>query len=267
MLSGDGQWTTYEPKATFKSTDGTGYRGEKIFEQPLIATQAGTHAIPSLSFSYFDPGTRRYETARSAPLNITVSPAADNSGGEAPPVASAKGTAADEAHTGLRPDHAASGARVDTLTPLYFQPRFLSIPSVLALLLAAGWAALRRRDRNAIGTPLGRLRARTQLTHALLEQMSSAAAAGNAALFFNAARSALRHTLGARWEAQPEQITLADIDARLEESGDKNYIRKIFALADEANFSGDDMKATDFERWTEIVRRQLAAESAAETAS
>ncbi len=55
MLSGDDRWKTYEPKASFNSPDPTGHRGEKIFEQPLIAPQPGTHTIPPLKFSYFDP--------------------------------------------------------------------------------------------------------------------------------------------------------------------------------------------------------------------
>jgi len=58
-LGGDGRWKTYDPKATFNPTDPTGYRGEKIFEQPLIAAQPGTHTIRPLNFSYFDPGARR----------------------------------------------------------------------------------------------------------------------------------------------------------------------------------------------------------------
>jgi len=80
MLRGDGQWKTYEPKATFNPADPIGYRGEKVFEQPLIAQQPGTHTVPALDFSYFDPGTRRYETAHSSPLSVTVSPAADSAG-------------------------------------------------------------------------------------------------------------------------------------------------------------------------------------------
>ena len=58
-LGSDGPWKTYEPKATFNSTDPNGYRGEKVFEQPLIATQPGVQTIPALDFNYFDPATRR----------------------------------------------------------------------------------------------------------------------------------------------------------------------------------------------------------------
>jgi hypothetical protein len=259
MLGGDGQWKTYEPKATFNSTDPIGYRGEKVFEQPLIATKPGAHTIPPLEFNYFDPATRRYETARSAPLSVTVSPPADLAA-NAPPPAKAAGAPADESHGGLRPDHTVTGARVDSLIPPIFQPRFVGLSSVLALLFGGGWAALRRRERDARDTERQRQRARSQLTQALLAKMAASSTDGDAAGFLNAARSALQLTLGARWEVAPEQITEDLIEAQLA-GDDKDDIRQIFALADEANYSGDNVQAADFERWTHIVNRRLSEET------
>ena len=263
MLGGDAHWKTYDSKATFNSTDPVGYRGEKIFEQPLIASQPGTQTIPPLEFSYFDPGARRYETARSSPLSVTVAPAAD-SANEPPP--NAAGAAADDAHSGLRPDHAVTEARVNSLTPLYFQPRFVGLSSVLALVFGAGWVTLRRRERNALDIQRQRELARSQLTQALVEKMSAASAAGDAPVFLNSARAALQQTLSARWQVAPEEISEALIDARLEDA-DRDDIRQIFALADEANYSGDELKAADFARWTEIVTRQLAGETASSPAA
>jgi hypothetical protein len=256
MLRGDAEWKTYEPKATFNSADPIGYRGEKIFEQPLIASQPGTLAIPALAFSYFDPGTRRYETARSSPLSVTVSPAADTAASEPPATA---GASAGESHDGLRPDHAVTEARVDSLVPPYFQPRFVGLSSALALLFGAGWIELRRRERIAQDTQGQRERARSQLIQSLLDRMSAAAAAGDAAVFFGSARSALQQALSARWQATPEELTETLIDARLE-GADRDDIRQIFALADEANYSGGELKAADFERWIQIVGRQLTGE-------
>jgi hypothetical protein len=261
MLAGDAHWKTYDPKATFKPVDPSGYRGEKIFEQPVIASQPGAQTIPALSFSYFDPETRRYETAHSSPLSVKVSPSsADSVSNEPPPLASAAGTAADEAHSGLRPDHTLSETRAESLIPPYFQPRFLAVPSVLALLFGGGWIALRRRERNANDVQRKRERARSQMTHAALEQMAAASAARDAAAFFNSARSALQQALGARWQVPPEHISGVDVDARFESDSDKDDVRQIFALADEANYSGDDPRMADFARWTELVHRQLATE-------
>jgi hypothetical protein len=148
---------------------------------------------------------------------------------------------------------------VDTLVPPYFEPRFVGLVSALALLLAGGWAELRRRERNASDIRKAHERARTQLVAAMLERMSAAATGLDPTVFFNSARSVLQQTLGARWDIAPEIITVADIDSRIE-GADRDDLRQIFALADEANYSGDKLKAADFERWTQVVRRQLAGE-------
>jgi hypothetical protein len=112
MLGAGAEWKTYLPKAAFNAADAVGFKGEKIFEQPVIASQPGTHTVPALSFSFFDPGTRRYETAHTAPLRIVVSPPpADRMANELPAPGSAAAPPGDESRTGLRPDHAAAGAR------------------------------------------------------------------------------------------------------------------------------------------------------------
>jgi hypothetical protein len=269
MLEAGSEWKTYEPKATFSSTDPTGFRGEKTFEQPLIASQPGALTIPPLSFSYFDPATHRYETAHSAPLPVAVSPAANSAANEPPPASTAPAPTraggvppADESHTGLRPDHAVTEARVDSLVPPYFQPRFIAIPTVLALLFGGGWIALRRRERDALDVHRERERIRAQKIRTLSEQMAAAAAKRDAPSFFNAARSALQQTLNAHWpDTPPEHITLDELDARLE-GPDKDDIREIFILADEANYSGDALTSADYARWTELVHRQTTVEEA-----
>ena len=254
MLGAGAEWKTYLPKAAFNAADAVGFKGEKIFEQPVIAAQPGTHTIPALSFSFFDPGTRRYETAHTSPLRVVVSPSpADRMANEVP-APNAAAPPGDASRTGLRPDHAAAGGRALSLVPLYFQPRFLALPTVLAALFGGGWVALRRRERDAADLRRQRERERSQITRALLERMAAAAARGDAAVFFASARSLLQQSLSARWQIAPAQITLADIEARLEPGGDDG-LRQIFALADEANYSGGDLQAADFERWTALVRR------------
>jgi hypothetical protein len=267
MLEAGPEWKTYEPKATFSSTDPTGFRGEKTFEQPLIATQPGTQTIPPLTFNYFDPGTRSYETAHSAPLPVMVSPAANSAANEPPPLTAAaapankSGTPADEAHTGLRPDHATTETHVDSLVPPYFRARFMAVPPVLALLFGSGWIALRRRERNAHDVLRERERIRSQMIRASTEAMAAASARRDAASFFNSARSALQHSLSARWPDIPaEHLTLDELDTQLD-GADKTDVHEIFTLADEANYSGHALTTADFDRWTQLVQRQIKGET------
>jgi len=260
MLAADAEWKTYQSKSSFNQSDPAGFRGEKTFEQPIIASQPGVQTIPPLSFSYFDPSTRHYETAKSAPLRIAVSPSAADSAAAPPPalangIANAPGAPAEKERGGLRPDHPATAARTDSLVPVYLRPPFLGVQSALALLFTGGWIALRRRARNARDLQRQRERVRREAAGQRLQQMAAAAGAGNTALFFNSARGALQQVLSLDWQMQPEQVTTGEVEARL--GPDAQAIRQLFALTDEANYSGGTPRAADFQRWTDIVNCRI----------
>ncbi len=68
--------------------------------------------------------------------------------------------------------------------------------------------------------------------------------AGDAARFFQSARAALQQKLAAQWHVAPASITIAEIDARL--NGEGGEIRRIFALADQAAYSGQHLSTRGF---------------------
>jgi hypothetical protein len=262
MLDRVDQWKTYPPKSSFKPSDTVGFKGEKTFEQPLIASQAGAQTLPGLAFSYFDPSSRRYETARSAPLSVKISPSLADSSLSAPPgpaTATSPQTPGSPSNRGLRPDHLAANARSgsSSLVPLYLRPRFLAIPSLLALGFAGAFFSLRRAsdpaDRRRV-----RERGLSKASSRVLKELEAAAHAGDAALFFSRARTELLRTLAARWPVAPDRMTPAELDTKL--GAESEEIRELFALADEANYSGHVLTTTDFERWMQIMRHRLTDE-------
>jgi hypothetical protein len=250
MLEHLDQWKTYPPKSSFKATDALGLKGEKIFEQPLIASQPGTQTLPGLAFSYFDPGTHRYETARSAPLSVAISPSlADGSlnapqlpAGAAP---SAGPTATASSNPGLRPDHIATEAGTGTLVPLYLQPRYLAIPSLLALTFAGSWLGLRRRASDSSNVLGGRKRRAAKDINRVLNDMETAARTGDAASFFILARTAL--DAGPRTELEAGRLEAGH-------GGENDDIRRFLALADEVNYAGLRPTREEFERWLQFLR-------------
>jgi hypothetical protein len=254
MLDHLDQWKTYPPKSSFNTSDPISFSGMKTFEQPVIASKPGVQELPALTFSYFDPNTRRYETARSAPLTVSISPAlADSRSAPEPP--STASSSENKYAAGLLPDHVETTA-VSSLLPLYLQPRFLAVPSIVVLAFAAGWLGARRR-RGAGEWESASDRVASRATKRALAQMQAAARAGDAALFFESARAALQPLLAARWQLAPEEITTAEVEGRL---GAESDIRQLFALGDEAKYSGRKLNATDFARWLRIVRRQLVSD-------
>src|SRR5258708_32208898 len=87
--------------------------------------------------------------------------------------------------------------------------------------------------------------------------MQAAARTGNAAVFFDSARTALQPLLATRWQIEPEDITTAEVEARV---GAQDDIHQLFALADESKYSGRELNTTDFARWFRIVRQLLTNE-------
>jgi hypothetical protein len=227
-------WKTYPVKSAFTPRNAVGYSGEKVFEQPLIAELAGEQAIPALDFSYFNPSTQRYERVNTQPINVTIA-------------ASLDAVARSLATEGLRPDHPRPRTEVDDLRPLYFQEGFLAVPIALALIIVGSWFGV-RRPSVVSGTSKAAERA--------LRQLDAVARAGESSSFFEIARHALLQAFAARWRIAPDKITGAELQARLGSTGAD--IERLFALADEAKYSGYTPATEDFQRWMALIRSQLS---------
>ncbi len=258
MLDHVDHWKTYPPKSSYVPGDAEGRKGEKIFEQPLIASQAGEQSIPALTFSYFNPTARRYETARSSPLSAHISPPQADSTLTASQVSAGASAAPGTAYAaGLRPDHVVAGTSARSLVPLYLQPRFLAVPSLLALAFAGAWLGTGRRKDHAVDMPLRRRRL-SKAANRALAQVEAASRSGDAAQFFSCTRSALQQTLAARWRLEKDRVTSTEVNSRMGSEG--RDILLLFALADEAKYSGHVLHTTDYDRWMRIVRREVLVE-------
>lgn len=244
-------WKTYPAKSSFTPSDPGGYKGEKVFEQPLIASATGQQSIPSLSFSYFSPTTQKYERAETQPIPVTVSSSlADSSLAGLTDTQSRSAGLKDATRNGLRSDHLLRQRSVSDLRPLYFQARFLVLPATLALVFAGSWIAQRRKAGPA----------HRRAAERALAELEAAAKRGDAAAFLELARAALLHSFAARWQISPEQITADEFRTRLGAAGPN--IDQLWTMAEEAKYSDYEPSAADFQRWTTIVRGQLVGEDA-----
>jgi hypothetical protein len=241
MLSHAEDWKSYPPKPSFTPADAVGFKGEKVFEQPIIATKPGPQTLPTLAFSYFDPIARRYETARAAPLDVDIS-------GSAAPLAASTNLLRDL--DSLRRDHKAGDSALAlasasaTLVPPYLQPRFLLVPSIMVLGLAAFMLLTRRAE--------GRPRAMGALGPA-----EAACRSGDAGRFFEIARQLLQQRLAARWQLPPAAVTPAEVTARLGSEGAD--IRDILAGADEQRYAGGATPRADLAVYLDKLRAALKA--------
>ena len=249
MLDHLDHWKIYPAKSSFTPSDAVGYRGEKVFEQPLIAAQPGEQSIPGLEFSYFNPNTRSYERAQTPPIKVTIAASlASGSLNALTRPQNLNGASTTESTQGLRPDHPPPRYSVSELRPLYFRVPFLALPTTLALILAGIWFAVRPSAA----------RATSKAVELVLAQLDAAARAGDSSLFFEAARTGLLQTFAARWQMPADQIALTELKARLGTTGEE--LEQLFVLADESRYSDYQPGGTDFQRWLSLIRGQLAGE-------
>jgi len=71
----------YEPKITDNIKNGTnGASGQKTFEYVLIPRHYGTYTIPSVTYTYFNPGSKRYESLSTREYSFYARKVADQGG-------------------------------------------------------------------------------------------------------------------------------------------------------------------------------------------
>jgi hypothetical protein len=241
MLDHLDHWRTYPPKSSFTASDTVGYQGEKVFEQPLIAAQPGDQSIPALAFDFFNPDTRQYERAQTTPISVTIAPSLASGGANA----LTSGQTSSGFVQGLREDHPRLRTSVRNLTPLYFRTVFLTVPAILALLLAGLWFAMRRGAQ-----PVG-----SNAAARAMAPLEAAVRKGNALSFLDEARSLLLRTFATRWQMPADQINAAVIRNQLGASA--TDVVQLLALADETRYAGYRPDDAELERWLKLVRSQL----------
>jgi len=233
------QWKTYPPTSTFKKSDAVGSKGEKLFEQPIIAAQVGAQTLPPLSFHYFDPVARRYATATAPALEVVIASPLGNSA----PLQAAQAMPSAPVKTPLlRPDHPELAAHTRSLTPVYLRIDFVALASTLAVGLALAVVFL--------GSP-----SPSGMTPAVKRQLAAlegARRAGDALRFLALAQAALRAAWAARWQVEPDSIDRAMLQERL--ANHEREAEELFSMADEARYAGKTLASLDYARWGQVVR-------------
>jgi hypothetical protein len=252
VLGNSANWKTYKPVGRFTPDDSVGLAGTKTFEQAVVPLQSGELKIPSLHFSYFDPEANQYVTRSTAPIDVDVAPASAAS------IANATTSAPSATETDrleFQANRVEAGTFTSTLRPVFLRGWFLCGFGLACGTMLFIFFALRIRARRTGDPNLVRMRNADRSIRDQLAAMDLAMQKAETVPFFVAARRALQHRLGARWNLPPETITLSEINARL--NGKADGIRPVFQMADRVEYSHESLPTGDLAGWKRILVEQL----------
>jgi hypothetical protein len=260
----------FDPTHTDKVSLSRGrYGGKRTAEYLLMPEQTGSFEVPSLTFPYFDPGTKRYEVASTAPLTVRV-----ETGGAAPATGAATSgqvSAPDRAvnvigTSGVRPLRY-KGALGRPAKPVYLAPYFVptaASPFAAFLALAAfGFlrGALSESDSSARTRKAGsRARKRLRRAESLLK-------ASEVEGFYAEVSRALCDYLSDKLRTPVAGLTRLDLAARLSQSGlTSDAVQRIGAVLDTCDAGRFAPGATESSTMSRVHGEAIEAMEAVEAA-
>lgn len=254
VFPGNSDWKTYSPTSDFIPGEDL-LSGKKRFEQAIVAKNSNVREIPSLSFNFFNPEKRRYETISSLPLTVKITPSqnrpavSQTTEKQPPPPAKPK-----DKKVRMSLLHLKKGTFHRTITPLYRKPWFIVTGGccVVLLLFIAVWRIIQQNRKN---NP-HRLKKKEKREHLyrMFKKLEQAENEGNDILFLSLCRRIIQEQLGPAWGIVPSALTLADIKKRID---GKSPLAKIFAAAEEAGYGGKSISRQQMDEYLEQLRHEL----------
>jgi hypothetical protein len=234
---------TYPPATQVQTNDTFGLEGVKTFEQVVIPESAAVRELPPITFSYFNPVTRSYQTLSHPPTPLVVQPAPAS---VARPIALGN-RPADEDPPHLGPDLVHIKTRLGHYgaiqPPLLARPWFIALQGlpVLAWLTAFGW---RKRIEHLANNP--RLRRRHDVSRRIargLHELKQQAARNDRQAFFATVFRLLQERLGEKLDRPASAITEDVLDDQLGSlrlgPATLKELRETFQTCNQTRFSPD----------------------------
>lgn len=239
MQSGWNDFKLFPPTSKTDFSDQLETAGTKTFEEIVTPQNPDIHALPQISFSFFNPDDGKYHTLTQPPEQLIV-----RAGGATPqPTIAANKNSTQENQTPqdilpIKNDLGTVGR--DSVEPLIANPIFLGVQSlpVLAFLAALIW---RKRADNLANNPrLRRRRAVAQMIEIGIGDLKNFAAENNPDQFFATLFRLLQEQLGERLDCPASSITEAAIDDLAFRGASENLLnnlRELFQLCNQARYA------------------------------
>jgi hypothetical protein len=211
----------------------------KSFEQVVIPNDAQVGAVPAVSFSYFDPQTHRYETARTDPIALVVRPPQNAARQEVFAAGTPGQRVAPEEKLGhdivyIKDDPGRLSARADHWHGNWLFWLWQPVP--LLLFVAAAWYD-RRRQRLSGDVRYARFSRAGRQAHQGFATAEKALAKRESAAFYDAVSRTMQEYLSAKLDLPPGAIDAAAAARRGVPAEAVQGIAQFFATCEQIRFA------------------------------
>ncbi|WP_148469348.1 BatD family protein [Alistipes sp.] len=238
-----GSFEQYNVK-TIESINPTasGITGYRQFEYPFIARAEGDYDLEPVEFSYFDPARMRYETLRSKPLAVQITP--DGSGGGEAVMMQGRGMSKEEVRLlgqdirfiRLGAPHLGPERR-----PFLFGGVYWALLAAIVALSGAAYALLRKRIRESHNLALVRGRRANKVAVQRFRAARKYMEEQNRHAFYEEMLRALWGYMGDRFNIPVANLTKENVREELHKRGAESELQQRFTAiitrCDEAQYS------------------------------
>jgi hypothetical protein len=147
--------------------------GEKAWEYVIVPKAPGSHTIPALSFSYFDPERGSYETATTSPISLNVTPG-NNAGNAIAMLSGINKQSLTRQGTDINFIKLSGEELKPQPRPVYYSPWFYLLAAVSLLANAGAFLVQRERARQSGDVALARSRKAKRLALGRLRKAEKA---------------------------------------------------------------------------------------------
>lgn len=235
-------------------------QGEKIFTSVIIPSAAGKYDIEPVAFAYFDPQRKAYQTIRSAPLTVTILPAAQTE----PPLERRITTKEEIKLLGqdirfIKTDI----PHIENQGQMVYQTNLFRVLLIAPLFLVGlGYGVQRYRRKYHQDERL--VRQRQARKHAARHFKTAAAflKQGDSKGFYASISQILRHYLGAKLNMPPAGIQVAEICQELTRHGldltSVSMLQRCLETCDFARFAPGTSSAGEMETMLQQAEQVIA---------
>jgi hypothetical protein len=235
-------WTDFKsfpPTSKVEPSDQFGLEGTKTFEEIVSPQNADVHALPPVSFSFFNPDDGKYHTLTQPAMPLIVKAAGAT---PMPAIAAGKNPAPEnQTPQDILPIKENLGTLATKLAPLVAQPAFLAVQTVPVLAFLAAFIWRKRADNLANNPRLRRRLAVAQLVRDGVNDLKKFAAANQPDEFFALLFRLLQEQLGERLDCPASAITENVIEEhpvlRGAPDATLDSLRELFQLCNQARYA------------------------------